>query len=79
MRRSQIIWFIDGKVVARASGGTAVPGVPMTLRVTMAGNGQEPMNQTRVMLDWVRGYPESTGRRAKGGARLTPVSSVPAC
>jgi hypothetical protein len=70
VQRRHITWFVDGTPVGTVKSRRAVPGVPMTLRLSMVGDGRREMNQTQVMSDWQRGFPAGAGRQVRSGAPL---------
>ena len=45
-------------------------GVPLTLRLSLQGDGKKEMNRTRAMFDWMRAWPIDTGRRVTNGNRM---------
>ena len=45
-------------------------GVPLTLRVSLVGDGQSEMNATYVMMDWLRAYTLARGTRPTTGGKL---------
>lgn len=71
VKRKRITWFVDGKPVGAVSGAEAVSDQPLTLRITMAGNGTARMNRTKALVDWVRAYEPDGGRKASTTKRLT--------
>ena len=54
--RSKITWFLDGEILATVKNRKAVPGVPLTPRLSLVGQGQQEMRRTRVLYDWQRGW-----------------------
>jgi hypothetical protein len=54
--RNHITWFLDGKSLATVKNRKAVPGVPLTPRLSLVGQGQQEMRRTRVLYDWQRGW-----------------------
>ena len=67
--RKKITWFIDGRPVGQVRDRSAVSGVPLTVRVSVTGG--EDMRTTRVLWDWVRGYPMDRGARTPRTTHLT--------
>ncbi|ABL84043.1 MULTISPECIES: hypothetical protein [unclassified Nocardioides] len=61
--KGHITWFLDGKPVGSVTDRAAFPGVPMTLRLTLTGQGREEMNQVSLVSDWQRGFPLASGRQ----------------
>ncbi len=70
LTRKHITWFIDGKPVATLENAQAISGLPMTLRLSMVGKGQQEMNDTDVLADWQRGFSLLRGKQVTSGARL---------
>lgn len=68
--RTHITWFLDGKAVGSVKDRAAVPGMPMTLRLSLEGDGQNEMNQVSLVSDWQRGFPLDTGRATVSKHRL---------
>ncbi|MDI6910759.1 hypothetical protein [Nocardioides sp.] len=68
--KSHLTWFLDGKPVGSVSDPAAFPGVPMTLRLTLTGAGQQEMNQVSLVSDWQRGFPITSGRQTVSRDKL---------
>ncbi|GAA1160312.1 hypothetical protein [Nocardioides aquiterrae] len=68
---THITWFLDGKPVGSVTDRAAIPGVPMTLRLSLEGDGQQEMNQASLVSDWQRGFPIDSGRPTVSGHRLS--------
>ena len=68
--RDHITWFLDGRPIATVKNRTAISGVPLTLRLSLQGDGKKEMNRTRAMFDWMRAWPIDTGRRVTNGNRM---------
>ena len=68
--RTHITWFLDGRPIGSVTDRSAIPGVPMTLRLSLEGDGQQEMNQVSLVSDWQRGFPIGTGRPTVSGHRL---------
>ena len=68
--RDHISWFVDGAIVGTLLAKAAIPKVPLTLKVSLAGDGQSEMNTTYVMMDWLRAYTLKRGTRPANGAKL---------
>ena len=58
-------------MVATVKSTAAVSDVPMTMRITLAGDGQQEMNRTTLISDWQRGYSLSRGRATTNGHSLS--------
>lgn len=68
--KSHISWFVNGRVIATLKNKKAVSDVPMTMRLSLVGDGQKEMNATQAIFDWQRGYSASPGRTATSGHKL---------
>ena len=55
--KDHITWFIDGAPIAKVKSRAAVSDVPMTLRLSLEGDGNDEMNRTRSIYDWQRAWP----------------------
>ena len=69
--RSHISWFVNGRVIATVRDAAAVSDVPMTMRLSLVGNGQEEMNRTMAISDWQRGWTLDRGKQDIRGHALT--------
>jgi len=69
--RRHITWFMQGKAVATVRSRAATPRVPMTLRMSLEGDGQQEMNQTQMFSDWQRGFSLKRGKSVKNGPRMS--------
>lgn len=79
MSRKHLTWFLDGDPVASVARPAAVPGMPMTLRLSLRGQGQLEMNQTALISDWQRGFPISTGQQRVAKKKLSATAAPAAC
>ena len=52
--RDHITWFLDGRPIATVKDRAAISDVPLTLRLSLQGDGNKEMNRTRAMFDWMR-------------------------
>jgi hypothetical protein len=68
--RGHISWFVNGRVIATVNSRAAVSDVPMTMRMSLVGDGQQEMNRTETMSDWQRGFSLDRGRQVTSGHRL---------
>ncbi len=68
--KDHITWFLDGKPIASLKSRAAVSGVPLTLRLSLEGDGNAEMNRTRSIYDWQRAWPMGSGRQVKSGHGL---------
>jgi hypothetical protein len=66
-----ITWFIDGQPVGTVKEQKAISKVPMTMRLSMVGDGDAEMNRTELKSDWQRGYPLDRSEEVTSGAPLT--------
>jgi hypothetical protein len=58
--RRHITWFLNGAPVGSVTDSAALSGVPMTLRLSLEGDGQAEMDQASLISDWQRGFPIDT-------------------
>ncbi len=77
--RDHITWFLDGKPIATVKDRAAISGVPLTLRVSLQGDGDKEMNRTRAMFDWMRAWSIDTGRRVTSGSRMNAGTHNATC
>jgi hypothetical protein len=68
--KSHITWFMEGDVIATVKSRAAVSDVPMALRLSLEGNGQQEMNRTQFISDWNRGFTLERGRQVASGRAL---------
>jgi hypothetical protein len=74
--KSRISWFVNGRVIATLQNKDAVPGVPLTLRLSLEGGGpNQEMNRTAALFDWQRGYSLTKGRSLVSGQGLASAGS----
>ncbi|MFC5495327.1 hypothetical protein [Nocardioides caricicola] len=77
--KRHITWFVDGKTVGVVRSRTAVPRVPMTLRLSLVGKGTQEMNHTQLLSDWERGWSLDRGKQVTKGAPLKKSSYDAGC
>ncbi|MFC5175655.1 hypothetical protein [Nocardioides taihuensis] len=77
--RRHLTWFLDGAPVASVTRPAAIPRVPLTLRLSLRGDGQLEMNQTALISDWQRGFPISTGQQRVAARKLSGSSANAGC
>lgn len=78
--RSHITWFLDGDPLATVKNRTAIPGVPLTPKLSLVGVGQQEMRRTRVLYDWQRGWPlNKQATEAEAGQGLKSKKLQGAC
>jgi len=75
----RITWFVDGRAVASLGASAAIPQVPMTVRMSLVGDGAAEMNKSVVKTDWVRSYDLTRGTRPPSGAALVKGGYGGAC
>lgn len=68
--RRHITWFLNGRPVGNVKSRAAVPDQKMTMRLSLEGDGQQEMNRTQAIYDWMRGYSLERGRKVARGGRL---------
>ena len=80
LTRSHITWFLDGRSLATVKNKKAVPGVPLTPRLSLVGKKQEEMRRTRVLYDWQRAWQlNKQAKKAKVGKGLKSKKLKKAC
>lgn len=78
--KRHITWFMEGRPIATVKSRAAVSDVPLTLRMSMVGNGDQEMNHTSVISDWERGFTLARGQQVtSGGAMKRSGYAAPAC
>jgi hypothetical protein len=77
--RRHITWFLNGAPVGSVTDSAALSGVPMTLRLSLVGDGQAEMNQTSLISDWQRGFPISTAPSTVSQKELVRERAAKAC
>ncbi|WP_432479335.1 hypothetical protein [Nocardioides sp. GXQ0305] len=68
--RDHITWFREGHPIGTLKSKAAIPDVPMTLRLSIVGEGDRLFNRTQTYYDWMRGYPLTRGREVRSGGGL---------
>lgn len=66
-----ISWFLEGRLIGTVTTKAAIPDVPLTLRLSLQGQGQQQVNRTQAIFDWMRGYGLDRGEQVVGGPLLT--------
>ena len=79
MSRRHISWFANGRIIATVRSRAAVSDVPMTLRLSLVGEGQQEMNRTKAISDWQRGFSLKRGRLATRGHALRAGNHAGGC
>lgn len=74
-----ITWFLNNAPVASVRTSAAVPGVPMTLRLSLRGHRRAEMNQTGLISDWQRAFPLTSGRQTVVKRTLSRSKAGRAC
>ena len=77
--KRHISWFLNGKVIGTVRNSAAVSDVPLTLRLSLNGQGDKEMNRTKSIFDWMRGFSLKRGRLTKGGNGLNVGSYRGGC
>ena len=77
--KKHITWFINGKPVGTVRSAEAVSDLPMTLRVSLVGDGQREMNDTDILSDWQRGFSLLRGTQVTDGPRMDAGSYDAGC
>jgi hypothetical protein len=79
LSKRHITWFLNGAPIGSVTDSAAIPGVPMTLRLSLEGDGQAEMNQTSLISDWQRGFPISTAPSTVSQKKLVRADNAPTC
>jgi len=77
--KRHISWFLNGRVIGTVRSRAAVSDVPMTLRLSLVGDGQHEMNKTQFISDWQRSFSLERGRKVTSGARLKTGTHAGGC
>ncbi len=77
--KGHITWFLNGRPIATVKNSAAVSDVPMTLRLSLVGQGQSEMNRTQAIFDWQRGFSADPGRVVTSGHGLTRTTFAGGC
>jgi hypothetical protein len=77
--RRHITWFLNGAPVGSVTDSAAVSGVPMTMRLSLEGDGRAEMNQTSLISDWQRGFPISTAPSTVSQKKLPRDGAATTC
>lgn len=67
---NHITWFLNSNPVGSVTSASAVPGVPLTLRLSLVGQRRHEMDQVGLISDWQRGFPLTTGRQTVSPKQL---------
>jgi len=68
--KGHLTWFLNGSPVGSVTSSAALPGVSMTMRLSLVGQGDAEMDQTNVISDWQRGFPITTGQQIVSNQKL---------
>ncbi|TIC85531.1 hypothetical protein [Nocardioides sp. GY 10127] len=77
--RNHITWFYEGRPIATTKNTKAIPGVPLTPRMSMVGKGQRKTSETQAIYDWVRGFTMDHGSQVRRGHGLSAKSLGSTC
>ena len=77
--RRHITWFLNGTAVGTLRERAALPKGPMTVRITLVGEGHERMRSAKSTVDWVRAYPLTYGRTPTTKKRLRTGAGIGRC
>lgn len=69
--RDHVTWFLNGSSTGSVTTRKAVPGVPLTLRLSLVGEPDQEMDQVSLISDWQRGFPVDTGQQVVSRKKLT--------
>jgi hypothetical protein len=64
---THITWFLDGSPIGTLRSPDAIPGVPLTLRLSLVGDGDSEMRHTYAGADWIRAWDLTRGRPVTSG------------
>ena len=68
--RKHVTWFYNGRPIGTVRSGAAVSDVPLTMRLSLAGDQNSEMNKTFFISDWQRGFDLHAGRSVTSGDSL---------
>ena len=77
--KDHITWFVNGRPVATLDDAKAVSDLPLTLRLSMVGDGEREMNDTDVLSDWQRGFSLLRGKQVTNGHQLESAPYDASC
>lgn len=78
--KTHMSWFYAGKAIGTVKSRAASSDVPMTLRLSMEGNGDQEMNHTELISDWQRAFTLKRGTKVTNGKSLKRSRyAAPAC
>ena len=77
--KRHISWFVNGRVIATLRSEAAVSDVPLTLRLSLVGDGQEEMNRTAAISDWQRAFSLTRGKQTTSGHPLRQGTYAGGC
>jgi hypothetical protein len=79
LTKKHITWFLNGNPVGSVTSKAAFPGVPMTLRFSLVGDGDKEMDQISLISDWQRGFSLAKGKNTISPKRLSSVAAPVTC
>jgi hypothetical protein len=74
-----ITWFLNSAPVGSVTASAALSGLPMTLRLSLEGDGRAEMDQADLISDWQRGFPISTAPLTVSQKKLGRDSTATPC
>ena len=77
--KKRVSWFLGGKVIGSVKSRAASSDVPMTLRLSMVGDGNHEMNHTELISDWQRAFPLGRGKVVTSGKKLKQSTLKSSC
>ncbi len=77
--RGHITWFYNGTVIGTVRSRAAVSDVPLTMRLSLVGDGNNEMNKTFFISDWQRGYDLHRGKSMTNGQSLKRSKASGGC
>lgn len=77
--KKHVTWFVDSRPVGTVRSRAAVPGTPLTLRISLVGDGTAEMQHTYTIMDWVRAFSLERGTQVRSGRALRSGTHRLAC
>ena len=77
--KKRVSWLFAGKVIGSVRSRAASSDVPMTLRLSMVGDGNHEMNHTELISDWQRAFPLGRGKVVTSGKKLQQSTLKSSC
>ena len=68
--KDHLTWFLNGSPIGSVTNAGALPGVPLTMRLSLVGQPNAEMDQTGLISDWQRGFPITSGQQMVSSKKL---------